>query len=87
MLAALDVVQALLGEAAACGGQLEGPQEVGGLLEGGARCVDLVDQVLDADDVVLAQHLRTTHACHISFCRLRSYQDTLEGIAALRAPE
>ena len=38
-------------------GQLEGPQEVGGLLEVGADGVDLVDQVLNADDAVLAQVL------------------------------
>ena len=37
--------------------ELEGPQEVGGLLEVGADGVDLVDQVLNADDAVLAQVL------------------------------
>ena len=37
--------------------ELEWPQEVGGLLEVGANSVDLVDQVLNADDVVLAQSL------------------------------
>lgn len=37
--------------------QLEGPQEVGGCLEVGAHCEDLVHQVLNADDVVLAQRL------------------------------
>ena len=74
VLAALNVVQALLGEAAASGGQLEGPQKVGGLLEGGACCVNLVDQVLNADDVVLAQYLCMSqtfspkaHACHPSW--------------------
>ena len=35
-------------------GQLEGPQEVGCLLKSWSNCVDLVDKVLDADDVVLA---------------------------------
>ena len=35
--------------------QLEGPQEVIGLLEVGAAGSDLVDQVLDADDPVLAE--------------------------------
>lgn len=59
VLAALDEVQALLGQAAVGRVELEGPQEVGGLLEGGADGVDLVDQVLNADDVVLAQRLHT----------------------------
>ncbi len=58
MLAPLNVVQPLLRHAALCGGQLEGPQEVGGLLEVGAHGVDLMDQVLDADDAVLAQRLQ-----------------------------
>jgi hypothetical protein len=35
--------------------ELEGPEEVGGLLEVGADGVDLVDQVLHADDAVLAE--------------------------------
>jgi hypothetical protein len=42
-LAALDVVQPLAVQAAARARQLEGPQEVVGLLEGGPRGVDLVD--------------------------------------------
>lgn len=58
MLASLDVVQALLGHATLGGRQLEGPQEIGGLLEVRAHRVDLVDQVLDTDDVVLPQRLR-----------------------------
>lgn len=37
--------------------QLEGPQEVGGLLEVGANSEDLVDQVLHADNTVLAEVL------------------------------
>jgi len=37
--------------------ELEGPQEVGGLLEVGANGVDLVDEVLHADDAVLAEGL------------------------------
>jgi hypothetical protein len=36
-------------------GELEGPQEVGGLLEVGPNGVDFVDKVLDADDTELAQ--------------------------------
>lgn len=56
-LAALNVMQALLGEASQRGRELEGPQEVGGLLEGGASGDDLVDEVLNTDDVVLAQDL------------------------------
>jgi len=35
--------------------QLEGPQEVAGVLEVGAYSVDFVDQVLNTDDVLLAQ--------------------------------
>ena len=38
-------------------GQLEGPQEVGGLLEVGADGVDLVDEILNADDAVFAEVL------------------------------
>ena len=34
--------------------QLEGPQEVGCLLEGWSNCVDLMDKVLNANNVVLA---------------------------------
>lgn len=38
-------------------GELEGPEEVGGLLEVGANSVDLVDEILSADDAVLAEVL------------------------------
>ena len=37
--------------------ELEGPQEVGGLLEVGADGVDLVDQILHTDNAVLAEVL------------------------------
>ena len=37
--------------------QLEGPQEVGGVLEVGSNGEDLVDQILNADDSHLAQLL------------------------------
>lgn len=37
--------------------ELEGPQEVGGLLEVGADGVDLVDEILHADNAVLAEVL------------------------------
>ena len=37
--------------------ELEGPEEVGGLLEVGADGEDLVDEVLKADDAVLAEVL------------------------------
>ena len=37
--------------------ELEGPQEVGGVLEVGADGEDLVDEVLHADEAVLAQVL------------------------------
>lgn len=36
-------------------GELEGPQEVAGLLEVGANSVDLVDQILHTDDAVLSE--------------------------------
>jgi hypothetical protein len=38
-------------------GKLEGPEEVGGLLEVGADGVDLVDKILNADNAVLAEVL------------------------------
>jgi hypothetical protein len=44
-------------EAAVGVGQLEGPQEVAGLLEVGADGVDLVDQILHTDNAVLAEGL------------------------------
>jgi len=47
-------MQALLGEATVGGRQLEGPQEVVGLLEGGADSVDLVNEVLHADDISIS---------------------------------
>jgi hypothetical protein len=54
----LDVVLELAGTETTSGvGELEGPEEVGGLLEVGADGVDLVDQVLHADDAVLAEVL------------------------------
>lgn len=37
--------------------KLEGPEEVGHLLEVGADGVDLVDEILDTDDAVLAEVL------------------------------
>ena len=37
--------------------ELEGPEEVGGILEVGPHREDLVDQILHADDVELAQAL------------------------------
>ena len=37
--------------------QLEGPEEVGGLLEVGADSEDLVDEILHADDAILAEVL------------------------------
>jgi len=55
---ALDEVLELAGtEATGRVGELEGPEEVGGLLEVRADGVDLVDQVLHADDAVLAKVL------------------------------
>lgn len=55
---ALDVVLELAGAEATSGvGELEGPEEVVGLLEVGANGVDLVDQILHADNAVLAEVL------------------------------
>lgn len=54
----LDEVLDLAGVEATSGvGELEGPEEVVGLLEVGADGVDLVDQVLHADNAVLAELL------------------------------
>lgn len=54
----LDVVLELAGAETTSGvGELEGPEEVGGLLEVGADGVDLVDQVLHADNAVLGEVL------------------------------
>jgi len=54
-VAALDEVGALLGEATTGVGELERPEEGVGLLEVGADGVDLVDEILHADDAVLAE--------------------------------
>ena len=51
----LDVVPSLLDESALRGRELEWPQEVAGLLEGWSDRVDLVDQVLNANNIVLSQ--------------------------------
>lgn len=54
----LDEVLELAGAEATVGvAELEGPQEVGGLLEVGANIDDLVDEILHADDAVLAEVL------------------------------
>jgi hypothetical protein len=54
----LDVVLELAGAETAGGvGQLEGPEEVVSLLEVGANGVDLVDQILHADNAELAEVL------------------------------
>lgn len=37
--------------------ELEGPEEVGGGLEVGAAGLDFIDEVLDADDVLLSESL------------------------------
>lgn len=55
----LDEVLELSSDTPAAGGvgELEGPQEVGGLLESRANGVDLVDEILHADDAELAESL------------------------------
>jgi len=52
----VEVVELLL-EATLGGRELEGPEEVGGLLEVGAASVDLVDKILSTDDVLGAEVL------------------------------
>ena len=55
---ALNKVQdLLLGESTGRRGQLEGPQEIAGLLEVWANGEDLMNQVFNANDAVLAQFL------------------------------
>lgn len=52
----LDEVLELSGAESTSGvGELEGPQEVGGLLEVGANGEDLVNKILHADNAVLAE--------------------------------
>ena len=54
----LDEVLELAGTESTSGvGELEGPEEVGGLLEVGADGVDLVDKILNTDNAVLAEVL------------------------------
>jgi hypothetical protein len=54
----LDEVEELAGTETTSGvAELEGPEEVAGLLEIGTDGVDLVDQILHADNVVLAEVL------------------------------
>lgn len=57
-LSSLNIVQALLVDAALCAVELEWPEEVAGLLEGRANCEDLVDQVLNTQDVLAAKSLQ-----------------------------
>ncbi len=47
----------LFAPAASRGVELEGPQEVGGVLEIGANSEDLMNQIFNANDVVLSQLL------------------------------
>merc|ERR1712117_587557 len=56
-VASLDKVVRLLAPPARRGVELEGPQEVGGVLEVGSDGDDLVDEVLDANDAELAKLL------------------------------
>lgn len=59
VLSSLNEVQALLVQATVGGVELEGPQKVVGFLESWADCIDLMDQVLNADDVMLSKILHT----------------------------
>lgn len=60
-VAAVDVVVGLLAPAAGGRVELEGPQEVGGVLEVGANGEDLVDEILDALNVVRLTELALDH--------------------------
>jgi hypothetical protein len=62
----LNVVVSLLLQASQRRLQLEGPEEVVGLLEVGANSHDLMDKILNADDVVLAQALISTQKRQLS---------------------
>ena len=70
ILAALNVVVPLAVHATRCAGQLEGPQEVVGLLEIRADGVDFVNQVLHADDALLAQRLQHPMIQEDAGCKL-----------------
>jgi len=52
-----EVLELARAEATSGVAELERPQEVGGLLEVGADSVDLVDEILNADNAVLAEVL------------------------------
>jgi hypothetical protein len=52
-----EVLELPWAEATGRGAELEWPEEVAGLLEVGANSVDLVDEILDADDTELAKVL------------------------------
>merc|ERR1712093_332449 len=54
-LATFVEAKTLLGKSTLGRVELEGPQEVVGLLEVGANCVDLVHKVLEAVDAILAK--------------------------------
>jgi len=55
-------------EAAVGRRQLEGPEKIGGLLEVGADSVDLVNEILDGDDTVLAQALLNELVIGLGYC-------------------
>ena len=65
ILAALHIVLAFDINATLRCGQLEGPQEIGCLLECWANCEDLMDQVLNADYVVRPQCLFSTQIVNL----------------------
>lgn len=50
-----EVLELADAESTGGGGQLEGPQEVGSLLEVGTNGEDLVDEILNGDDAELAE--------------------------------
>ncbi len=63
MVTPLDEVSRLLPGASSSSAELEGPQEVVGLLEVSPHREDFVDEVLHADDAVFAQDLYGEEQC------------------------
>jgi len=55
VVSSLDKVVGLVAHTSECVAQFEGPQEVVGFLEVWSDCVDLVDEVFNADDVKFAE--------------------------------
>ena len=81
VVAAVDVVVVLLAPATQGCVQLERPQEVVALLEVRPDCVDLVDQVLHADDSTFACNTATSVKLTIPFTPMQTacHSTTIHG--------